>query len=91
MVLLPKPMTISKSPIKNAITTPNPGKDYLQLHSGIYPAKLQIFNIKGQLVLEEDIHQNTTTINTQHLSSGTYIWQLLKDGEVVESDKWVKE
>jgi len=78
-------------PIKNAITTPNPGKNYLQLHTGIYPSQLQIFNINGQMVLEEDINQNTTTINTQLLSSGTYVWQLIKDGEVVESDKWVKE
>jgi len=78
-------------PIKNAITTPNPGKDYFQLHTGIYPSQLQIFNINGQLVLEENIQQNTTTINTQLLSSGSYVWQLIKDGEVVESDKWVKE
>ena len=78
-------------PIKNAIISPNPGKNFLQLHTGIYPAKLQIFNINGQLILEEEIHQNTTTIQTQSLSSGTYVWQLLKDGEVVENDKWVKE
>lgn len=78
-------------PIKNAITTPNPGKNYFQLHTGIYPSQLQIFTINGQLVLEEDINENTTTINTQLLSSGIYVWQLIKDGEVVESDKWVKE
>lgn len=78
-------------PIKNAIITPNPGKDYMQLHTGIYPAQLQIFNIKGQLVLEEEIRQNTTTIQTQSLSSGTYIWQLLKDGEIKENGKWIKE
>jgi hypothetical protein len=78
-------------PIKNAIVTPNPGKDYLQLHTRIYPAQLQIFNINGQLVLEEVIQKNVTTIQTQSLSSGTYVWQLLKDGKIVETDKWVKE
>jgi hypothetical protein len=78
-------------PIKNAIITPNPGKDYMQLHTGIYPAQLQIFNINGQLVLEEVIQKNVTTIQTQSLSSGTFVWQLLKDGKVVETDKWVKE
>ena len=70
---------------------PNPGKNYLQIRTGTYPTKLQIFNIKGQMVLEEEIRQNTTTIQTQSLSTGTYVWQLLKDGEVVEKDKWVKE
>ncbi len=81
----------SPIPVKNAIVTPNPGKEYLQLHSGIYPAVFQLFNMGGQLVLEQKINQNTTTIPTQSLSAGTYIWQLLKDGKVVESDKWLKE
>lgn len=78
-------------PVKNAIITPNPGKDYMQLHSGIFPATLQLFNINGQLVLEEKIYQSTTTINTQSLSSGNYVWQLMRDGKVVQSDKWVKK
>ncbi len=76
-------------PIKNAIITPNPGKDYLQLHTGIYPAKLQIFNIKGQLVLEEDIHQNNTTIN--HNTSPRHLyWAAFKRWRSSGSDKWVE-
>lgn len=78
-------------PIKNAIITPNPGKEYLQLHTGVYPAKLQLFNINGHLIFEDSIHQNTTTLNTQNLKPGTYIWQLIKNGEVIENGKWVKE
>lgn len=78
-------------PIKNAIITPNPGKDYLQFHSGIYPAHFQMYHINGQMVLEEAIHQNSTQIQTSQLSSSTYIWKLIKDGQVVESGKWVKE
>ena len=81
----------SPIPVKNAIVTPNPGKEYLQLHSGVYPAVFQLFNMGGQMILEQKINQNTSTIATQSLSAGTYIWQLLKDGKVVESDKWVKE
>jgi hypothetical protein len=78
-------------PIKNAIVTPNPGQNYMQLHTGIYPALLKVFNINGQVVLEEDIHQNTTTINTSSLKSGTFVWKLIKDGELVETGKWVKD
>lgn len=78
-------------PVKNAIIAPNPGQNYLQLHTGMYPALLKVFNINGQVVLEEDIHQNTTTINTSSLKSGTFVWKLIKDGELVETGKWVKE
>jgi hypothetical protein len=78
-------------PIKNAIITPNPGNNYLQLHTGIFPATLQIFNTKGQMVLERKIQQNSTTIQTQTLAAGTYVWQLQKDGSIVEVGKWVKE
>ena len=70
---------------------PNPGKDYLQLHTELYPANLKLFNIKGQMVLEEEIRQNTTTIQTQSLSTGTYFWQLIKDGEIKENGKWINE
>jgi len=79
------------TPIKNAIITPNPGIDYLQLHTGIYPSQFLLFNMFGQLILEEDIQQNITSISVQPLSSGTYIWSLIKDGQVVENGKWIKE
>jgi hypothetical protein len=78
-------------PIKNAIALPNPGKAYLELHTGIYPATLQLHNFNGQLILEEAIHSNITRINTLELSSGTYIWSLVKEGKVVESGKWLRE
>lgn len=78
-------------PIKNAIALPNPGRDYLELHTGLYPSTLQLFNLKGNLILEEAIDSESTRINTQALPSGTYIWSLIKEGELVESDKWVKE
>lgn len=78
-------------PIKNAIITPNPGRNYLQLHTNFYPSKLQLFKMDGQIILDENIQENTTTFNMSNLTSGTYIWSLIKDGQVVEKGKWVKE
>lgn len=77
--------------VKNAIITPNPGKDYLQLHTGISHAKLQLHSINGHMAMEKKVNINTTTINTQSLKSGTYIWSLLKDGQIIEKGKWIKE
>ncbi len=78
-------------PIKNAIILPNPGREYLELHTGAYPATLQLHNLNGSLVLEEAINSNISRVNTLELSSGTYIWSLVKEGKVVESGKWVRE
>ena len=77
-------------PIKNAIIMPNPGTNHLELHTGIYPSELQLFNMNGQLVISENINKESSRINTQALKSGTYIWYLLKDKELVESGKWLK-
>jgi len=65
-------------PIKNAIVLPNPGKEYLQLHTGEYPTVFRLFNISGQQVLEEQISNETSRINTVELKQGTYIWQVGK-------------
>ncbi|NPD47885.1 T9SS type A sorting domain-containing protein [Lentimicrobium sp. S6] len=78
-------------PIKNAIVLPNPGREYLELHTGAFPATLQLLNLNGSLVLEEAINSNISRVNTLELSSGTYIWSLVKEGKVVESGKWVRE
>lgn len=77
--------------VKNAIITPNPGKDYLQLHTGVSNAKLQLHNINGHLAMEKKVNKNTTTINTRSLKSGTYIWSLMKEGQIIENGKWIKE
>ncbi len=78
-------------PVKNAIILPNPGRDYLELHTGAFPATLQLHNLNGSLVLEDYINSNISRVNTLELSSGTYIWSLAKDGKLVESGKWVRE
>ncbi len=78
-------------PIKNAIVLPNPGREYLELHTGAHPATLQLHNLNGSLILEEAINSNISRVNTLELSSGTYIWSLVKESKLVESGKWVRE
>jgi len=77
-------------PIKNAIIMPNPGTNYLELHTGVYPSELQLYNIKGQLIKSENIYKESSRINTQTLKSSTYIWHLVKDNELIETGKWLK-
>ncbi len=78
-------------PIKNAVVMPNPGRDYLQLHTGIYPSKLLLFNISGKQVLEKEINSEISHIETTHLPSGTYIWQVENSQRIIENGKWIKK
>jgi len=43
------------------------------------------------MVLKRKRQQNATIIQTQTLATGTYVWQLSKDGQEVERGKWVRE
>jgi len=78
-------------PIKNAIVLPNPGTDYLELCSGVYPAVFQLYHISGQKLIEQQTTSEQERINTSSLKKATYIWKLIKDGQIVESGKWVKQ
>lgn len=78
-------------PIKNAIVLPNPGKNYLQLHTGVLPATFKLYDVNGHEVLVEQIHSESTRIITNHLNTGVYIWQLIKDGKEVEKGKWIRK
>lgn len=88
LIVWTQEINMSKNKVK---VSPNPGRDYLELHTAYFPASFQIYNLNGSVILEETIHSNVTRINTMELSAGTYIWSLLKDGKVVETGKWLKE
>lgn len=71
----------------NAITVyPNPGNNELNiLSSDTNESKIQIFDFQGRMIIELDIADKTTTINTTDWASGLYLW---KAG--TRSGKWIK-
>lgn len=70
----------------NICVYPNPGNNELNI---IIPengkAKLQIFDFQGRMILEKDINENITTINTATWASGLYFWKVGS-----ETGKWIK-
>ena len=65
---------------------PNPGSSNLNIiTSGNSVTKLQLFDFQGRLVLEKEISDEVTTINTEHLPTGLYFWKVGKD-----TGKWIK-
>lgn len=63
---------------------PNPAQDILKVSFGKMPGEavtLRLLNVTGQVIQERSISSVVTTIDTRHLSRGTYLLQLLAGRE----------
>jgi len=86
--------TNDKIPIvHDAIVYPNPGSDNLIIQSGlqISGAEFKMFSFEDKLVISKKLYERKDNLETQMLSQGCYIWQIVFHGKVVESGKWIKE
>ncbi|MBR6437693.1 MAG: T9SS type A sorting domain-containing protein [Bacteroidales bacterium] len=74
-----------------AVAYPNPGKDVLNIRTGLQNAHVEIYDLSGKLIYNQEITENITSINTTDWSDGVYIWKIIVDGKIAESGKWIKE
>ena len=77
--------------LKVAIAYPNPGKDVLNIRTGLQDAWVEVYDLNGRLVYRREITENFTAINTTDWSEGTYVWKVMVNGSEAESGKWIKE
>lgn len=70
---------------------PNPFKDTISIKSEKPIKTIQIYKMDGVLVLNENINDNTTTMNTRNFSSGTYITQINWVDGTSASEKIIKK
>lgn len=82
--------------LKVAIAYPNPGKDVLNIRTGLKDARVEVYDMSGRMVYGQEITENVTSINAEGWPSGTYIWKVVvgtSTGSVTEAEsgKWIKE
>ena len=77
--------------LKVAIAYPNPRKDVLNIRTRLKDARVEVYDINGRLVHNQEITESITTINTKNWSDGIYLWEVIVNGKEVESGKWIKE
>jgi hypothetical protein len=84
---------IQSQQVHDAIVFPNPGSNYLFIESGpqISGAEFRMTSIDGKQVKTKTLNERKTTLETQILQSGTYVWQIIFNNKVSESGKWIKE
>ena len=77
--------------LKVAVAYPNPGKDVLNIRTGLKDARVEVFDMSGRMVYGQEIIDNITPITTTSWPSGTYIWKVIANGKEAETGKWIKE
>ena len=82
--------------LKVAIAYPNPGKDVLNIRTGLKDAWVEVYDMCGRLVHNQEITDNITSINAGNWSSGAYVWKVIAGTSTssmieAESGKWIKE
>jgi len=76
--------------ITDIIIYPNPGDEYIKIESSLKGLNFQLFNIKGEFILEKQFNSRTT-IKTFNLETGNYIYRITQNGELIKSGKWIKK
>ena len=74
-----------------AVAYPNPGKNVLNIRTGLKDARVEVYDLTGRLIYNQEITENITAIKTPSWPSGTYIWKVISNGKEAESGKWIKE
>ena len=74
---------------------PNPGGDVMNIRTSLRDCTLQVYDMQGRLVHQQEITDDVTSVDASKWQSGTYIWKLgMRNEELgikeVEEGKWVK-
>lgn len=77
----------------SAIVFPNPGKDILNLTSGIQlnHGMFTLYDMQGRPVITKEINATEMQFDASAVSSGSYVWKIVLNNKVMDSGKWIKE
>lgn len=65
---------------------PNPANDVLNISTSVEVASVSIISMDGKVVATEDVNASTAAINVAHLTTGTYLYEVVAaDGSVVRN------
>jgi hypothetical protein len=90
-----------------ATAYPNPGKDVLNIRTGLRDAWVEVYDVNGRLIHRQALTDNVTAIDAGDWAEGFYVWKVYTSnggpstlrlgsattGSVIEAEsgKWIKE
>jgi hypothetical protein len=82
---------VSQADQKNITVRPNPATDNFTVTlAENTPARVQLFNIVGQMVYNQNTAEETLTVNVNNLTSGIYMLKVTQNGKTYTSKVVVK-
>ena len=78
--------------LKVAVAYPNPGGDVMNIRTSLRNCTLQVYDMQGRMVYQQEITDDVTSVDASGWKSGTYVWELTINNEqlTVEEGKWIK-
>lgn len=77
--------------LKTAIVYPNPGRDLLNIRTGLKNAYVEVYDASGRQVHSQTLMRGVTTIHAEAWPAGMYVWKVYANGKEAESGRWVKQ
>ncbi|MEI6750210.1 MAG: T9SS type A sorting domain-containing protein [Bacteroidota bacterium] len=77
--------------MQRASIFPNPGNDYIILENTEPGSLLQLFDLKGESVLNELIEAGRKVVITSEMLSGFYIYKIQNKNGYTQQGKWLKQ
>lgn len=74
-----------------ATAYPNPGKDVLNIRTGLQDAWVEVYDLNGRLVHRQAITENMTGIDATNWAEGVYVWKVMVNDKLAETGKWIKD
>ncbi len=76
--------------VSDILVYPNPGGQVMNIENGTYGNILQLYNLNGQMIVEQRLKIGHNNINTSTLGKGVYIYKIINNGNITSIGKWVK-
>jgi len=74
-----------------AMAYPNPGNDQLNIRTALPNSRVEVYDINGKLLHNQQITDIVTSISSENWPSGIYIWKVFSGNKEAECGKWVRE
>jgi hypothetical protein len=85
---------IPQPPLNNTnkiLVYPNPGFDVLYVKTQLENAVFHLYDLMGREVWNKNLIPAQNVLQIQNLNSGIYIYKIVKNSQMIECGKWIKE
>lgn len=76
--------------VREVILYPNPGTSQLYIQTGLDDLIINFYNASGSLHFQDKVKRLGHIINTASWPAGTYLYQIFRGIEIMDSGKWIK-